>query len=133
MYESRAYGADALLLIVAILSQGQLEELLSLSHNLGLSCLVEVHSQGEVERALASQAKIIGINNRDLTTFKTDINTTRRLLPLIPQGRIVVSESGIRNRSDMEKLKSWGVNAVLVGEALVTAGDVVTKVRELII
>jgi len=133
VYESRAYGADALLLIVAILSQGQLEELLSLSHNLGLSCLVEVHSQGEVERALASQAKIIGINNRDLTTFKTDINTTRRLLPLIPQGRIVVSESGIRNRSDMEKLKSWGVNAVLVGEALVTAGDVVTKVRELII
>jgi len=133
VYESRAYGADALLLIVAILSQGQLEELLSLSHNLGLSCLVEVHSQGEVERALGSQAKIIGINNRDLTTFKTDINITRRLLPLIPQGRIVVSESGIRNRSDVAKLKGWGVNAVLVGEALVTAGDVVTKVRELII
>ena len=133
VYESRAYGADALLLIVAILSQGQLEELLSLSHNLGLSCLVEVHRQGEVERALGSQAKIIGINNRDLTTFTIDINTTRRLLPLIPQGRIVVSESGIRNRSDVAKLKSWGVNAVLVGEALVTAGDVVTKVRELII
>jgi len=133
VYESRAYGADALLLIVAILSQGQLEELLSLSHNLGLSCLVEVHRQGEVERALGSQAKIIGINNRDLTTFTIDINTTRRLLPLIPQGRIVVSESGIRSRSDVEKLKGWGVNAVLVGEALVTAGDVVTKVRELII
>ena len=133
VYESRAYGADALLLIVAILSQEQLEELLSLSHNLGLSCLVEVHNEDEVERALGSQAKIIGINNRDLTTFKTDINTTHRLLPLIPQGRIVVSESGIRSRSDVEKLKRWGVNAVLVGEALVTAGDVVTKVRELII
>jgi len=133
VYESRAYGADALLLIVAILSQGQLEELLSLSHNLGLSCLVEVHRQGEVERALGSQAKIIGINNRDLTTFTIDINTTRRLLPLIPQGKIVVSESGIRSRSDVAKLKGWGVNAVLVGEALVTAGDVVTKVRELII
>ena len=133
VYESRAYGADALLLIVAILSQEQLEELLSLSHNLSLKCLVEVHSQGEVERALHSQAKIIGINNRDLSTFTIDINTTRRLLPLIPQGRIVVSESGIRSRSDIEKLKGWGVNAVLVGEALVTADDVVTKVRELII
>ena len=133
VYESRAYGADALLLIVAILSQEQLEELLSLSHNLGLSCLVEVHSEGEVERALRSQAKIIGINNRDLSTFTIDINTTRRLLPLIPRGRIVVSESGIRSRKDIEKLKGWGVNAVLVGEALVTADDVVTKVRELII
>jgi len=133
VYESRAYGADALLLIVAILSQEQLEELLSLSHNLGLSCLVEVHSEGEVERALRSQAKSIGINNRELSTFTIDINTTRRLLPLIPRGRIVVSESGIRSRKDIEKLKGWGVNAVLVGEALVTADDVVTKVRELII
>ena len=133
VYESRAYGADALLLIVAILSQEQLEELLFLSHNLGLRCLVEVHSQGEVEKALGSQAKIIGINNRDLTTFTTDINTTHRLLPLIPQERIVVSESGISSRNDVAKLKRWGVNAVLVGEALVTAGDIVTKVRELII
>jgi indole-3-glycerol phosphate synthase len=133
VYESRAYGADALLLIVAILSQEQLEELLSLSHSLGLNCLVEVHNEGEVERALHSQSKIIGINNRDLTTFTIDINTTRRLLPLIPQGRIVVTESGISSRGDVEKLKGWGVNAVLVGEALVTAGDAVTKVRELII
>ena len=133
VYESRAYGADALLLIVAALSQEQLEELLSLSHSLGLSCLVEVHNEDEVERALGSQAQIIGINNRDLTTFNIDINTTHRLLPLIPPGKIVVSESGIRNRSDVAKLKGWGVNAVLVGEALVTAGDVVTKVRELII
>jgi len=133
VYESSAYGADALLLVVAILSQEQLEELLSLSHNLGLRCLVEVHSQDEVERALLSQAKIIGINNRDLDTFTVDINTTRRLRPLIPQQRIVVSESGIRSRSDVEKLKGWGVNAVLVGEALVTASDVQTKVRELIL
>jgi len=133
VYESRAYGADALLLIVAILNQKQLEELLSLSHNLGLKCLVETHSQGEVERAVSSQAKIIGINNRDLTTFAIDVNTTRQLLPLIPQGRIVVSESGISSRSDVERLKGWGVNAVLVGEALVTAGDIVTKVRELIV
>ena len=133
VYESSAYGADALLLIVAILSQEQLEELLSLSHSLGLRCLVEVHNEDEVERALFSQVKIIGINNRDLNTFTVDINTTHRLRPLIPQQRIVVSESGIRSRSDVEKLKGWGINAVLVGEALVTASDIQTKMRELIL
>jgi len=133
VYESRAYGADALLLIVAILSQAQLEELLSLSHNLGLSCLVEVHNEDEVERALLSGAEIIGINNRNLNTFKVDINTTHRLRPLIPQNRIVVSESGISNRSDVEKLKRWGVNTVLVGEALVTADDIPAKIKELIL
>jgi len=133
VYESRAYGADALLLIAAVLEQEQLEELLSLSHELGLRCLVETHNQDEVERAISSQAKIIGINNRDLTTFTIDINTTQRLLPLIPQGRIIVSESGITSRSDVEKLKGWGVNAVLVGEALVTTDDITAKIKELII
>jgi indole-3-glycerol phosphate synthase len=133
VYESRAYGADALLLIVAILSQEQLAELLALSHSLGLSSLVEVHNESEVERALGSGAKIIGINNRDLNTFQVDINTTRRLRPLIPQDRIVVSESGINSREDIEKLKAWGVNAVLVGEALVTAGDIPAKMGELIL
>ena len=133
VYESRAYGADALLLIVAILSREQLEELLWLSQNLSLSCLVEVHNQAEVERALLSQAKIIGINNRNLDTFAVDINTTHQLRPLIPQEKIVVSESGIGSRTDIEKLKEWGVNAVLVGEALVTAADVPSKMKELII
>ena len=133
VYESRAYGADALLLIAAILEQEQLEELLSLSHRLGMKCLVETHNQGEVERAVSSQAEIIGINNRDLTSFTIDLDTTRRLLPLIPQGRIVVSESGITSRSDVERLRGWGVNAVLVGEALVTADDITNKMRELII
>jgi len=132
IYESRAYGADALLLIVGILSQGQLEELLSLSHSLGLKCLVEVHSEAEVDRALLSRAKIIGINNRDLTTFNVDINTTRRLRALLPPQQIVVSESGISHRRDIEKLKGWGINAVLIGEALVTAGDIQTKMQELI-
>ena len=133
VYESRAYGADALLLIVAILSQEQLGELLWLSHSLSLNCLVEVHNQAEVERALLSQAKIIGINNRNLNTFAVDINTTQQLRPLIPPERIVVSESGIGSRGDIEKLKQWGVNAVLVGEALVTATDIPRKMRELII
>ena len=133
VYESRAYGADALLLIVAILSQEQLEELLWLSQNLSLSCLVEVHNQAEVERTLLSQAKIIGINNRNLNTFAVDINTTQQLRPLIPRGKIVVSESGIKSGEDVKKLKGWGVNAVLVGEALVTADDIPSKMKELII
>jgi indole-3-glycerol phosphate synthase len=132
VYESRAYGADALLLIVAILSQEQLKELVSLSHSLGLRCLVEVHNEGEVERAVLSEAEIIGINNRDLNTFTVDITTTYRLRPLIPQERIVVSESGIKNKRDIEKLGKWGVDAVLVGEALVTAGDVRAKMKELV-
>ena len=132
IYESRAYGADALLLIVAILSQEQLKELISLSHSLGLKCLVEVHNEGEVKRAVLSEAEIIGINNRDLNTFTVDITTTRRLRPLIPQERIVVSESGIKSKRDIEKLRKWGVGAVLVGEALVTAGDVLAKMKGLI-
>lgn len=133
VYESRAYGADALLLIVAILSQEQLEEHLSLSRSLGLSCLVEVHNEDEVERALLSGAEIIGINNRDLNTFEVDVNITRRLRPLISGEQTVVSESGISSRGDIEKLKEWGVNAVLVGEALVTADDIPSKMRELIL
>jgi len=133
VYESCAYGADALLLIVASLSQEQLEELLSLSHSLGLKCLVEVHGEDDVARALRIRAKIIGINNRDLNNFTVDISTTHRLRPLVPQERIVVSESGIKSRSDVEKLKEWGVNALLVGEALVTTGNIQDKMRELII
>lgn len=132
VYESRAYGADALLLIAAILSQGQLKELVSLSHNLGLRCLVEVHNEAEAERAVLSEAEIIGINHRDLNTFVSDINTTRRLRPLVPKEKIVVSESGIKSRKDMERLMKWRVDAALVGEALVTAGDVRAKMKELI-
>lgn len=132
VYESAAYVADALLLIVAILHEKQLKELHSLSDSLGLKCLVEVHNESEVERALTCGAEIIGINNRDLNTFNVDIETTRRLRPLIPPGKIVVSESGISDRSDVQKLKEWGVNAVLVGETLVTAADIPGKIRELI-
>lgn len=133
VYEAAAFGADALLLIVAILSRGQLEELLALSRSLGLRCLVEVHNEDDVNKALNGGAEIIGINNRDLSTFAVDINTTRRLRPMISEGRIVVSESGIKNRDDMETLKRWGVDAVLVGESLVTAGDVLTRMKELIL
>jgi len=130
VYESSAYGADALLLIVAILSEEQLTELLSLSHSLGMKCLVEVHDEAELEVALCSEARIIGINNRDLSTFSVDIAVTKRLRPLIPADRIVVSESGIRQRADVQRLREWGVDAVLIGEALVTADDVAAKMRE---
>ena len=132
IYESRAYGADSLLLIVAILKAGKLEELLLLAHQLGMSCLVEVHSEDELQIALKSQARIIGINNRDLSTFTVDLTTTERLRPLVPRDRIVVSESGIKDRSDMAKLGQWGVDAVLIGESLMSAPDIATKMKELL-
>jgi len=132
VYESRAYGADSLLLIVAILAPEVLEGLLELSHELGMDCLVEVHNEAELEIALRSKARIIGINNRDLKTFAVDLGTTERLRPLIPPDRIVVSESGIRDRSDMEKLEKWGADAVLIGESLISAPDIATKIKELI-
>jgi len=132
VYESRACGADALLLIVSILEQEQLEELLLLSRKFDLSCLVEVRHESEVEKALRSNAQIIGINNSDLKTFNVDTGTTRRLRALIPKDRVVVSESGISRRRDMENLESWGVNAALVGEALLTAGNIAAKMRELV-
>jgi len=132
IYESRAYGADSLLLIVAILSAKKLAELLELSHKLGMSCLVEVHNETELEIALKSQARIIGINNRDLSTFKTDLTTTERLRPLIPRDRIVVSESGIKGHTDMIKLRQWSVDAVLIGESLMASTDIAAKMKELL-
>jgi len=132
VYESRGSGADALLLIAAILTPGRLKELLDLSHQLGMECLVEVHNENEIKTVLTSNAGIIGINNRDLKTFKVDIRTTERLRPLIPPDRLVVSESGIRNRDDIQKMKRWGVSAVLVGEALVAAPDIGAKMKELL-
>ncbi|MFC1991445.1 indole-3-glycerol phosphate synthase TrpC [Chloroflexota bacterium] len=132
IYESRAAGADCLLLIVAILNAGKLKELLGMSHQLKMSCLVEVHNEAEMEIALGSQAKIIGINNRNLETFEVDLTTTERLRPLVPRDRIVVSESGIKDRNDMEKLAQWGVDAVLIGESLMEATDIAVKMRELL-
>ena len=120
VFEARAYGADCLLLIVAILSPAQLFELLQLSRQLGMMNLVEVHNTVELEIALNSGAAVIGINNRDLNTFKVDLKTTSVLRPLIPADRLVVSESGIKTRKDIQQLQEWGVNAALIGEALMT-------------
>ncbi|MFC1953559.1 indole-3-glycerol phosphate synthase TrpC [Chloroflexota bacterium] len=132
VYESLAAGADCLLLITAILEKDRLEELLSLSHELEMSCLVEVHSEAEMEIALSTQAKIIGINNRNLDTLEVDITTTKRLRPLVPKDKIVVSESGIKDHNDMEKLEQWGVDAVLIGESLMSSPDIAIKMRELL-
>jgi len=132
VFESRAWGADALLLILAILDDSKLKELLSLSQELGMQCLVEVHNEEELRRALATDARIVGINNRDLDSMAVDINVTRRLRPLIPPDRLVVSESGIKGREDIKRLGELGINAVLVGEALVTASDVAARLKELL-
>ncbi len=132
VYESRAYGADSLLLIVAILEPEKLQELLQISHELDMTCLVETHNEKEVEIAVNSGARIIGINNRDLSTFVIDLSTTEKLRPLIPTDRIVVSESGIKKRDDMEKMKQLGVNAVLVGEFFMAAPDIAVRMKELL-
>ncbi|MDP2949308.1 MAG: indole-3-glycerol phosphate synthase TrpC [Chloroflexota bacterium] len=131
LFEARAYGADAVLLIAAILNPGLLTAFIDLARSLGLECLVEVHDEPELERALAAGAQIIGVNNRDLHTFQTDLAVTERLRPLIPDDRLVVAESGIHTRADVERLRRLGVHAVLIGEALVTADDPGARIVEL--
>jgi indole-3-glycerol phosphate synthase len=132
VYETRACAADALLLIAAILTPHDLQELLNLSHNLGMSCLVEAHDEKEVQIAVESGARIIGINNRNLNTFEVDLTTTERLRRLIPPDRIVVSESGIKKHADIERLRMAGVQAVLVGEYFMSAPDIASSMRELL-
>ncbi len=129
--ETRAAGADAMLLIVAILEPAQLKELLDAAQAHWMQCLVEVHDEAELETALDVGAEIIGINNRDLRTFSTDLSVTERIAPLVPRGKQIVSESGIFTRDHIRQMNKVRVNAVLIGEALVTAPDVGEKVREL--
>ncbi len=131
VYEARTAGASAVLLIAACLDGPRLRALREQAEALGLSALVEAHDQPELEAALASGARLVGINNRDLHTFTTSLETTLRLRPLVPAGVIVVAESGIHTRADVDRLASCDIDAVLVGEALVTAADVAAKVREL--
>lgn len=132
VYEARANGADALLLITAVLETDALAGLIGMTRSLGMTALAEVHDEAEVERALKAGAEVIGINNRDLKTFDVDLATTKRLRPLIPQEKTVIAESGIFTRDDMRRLEACGVQAVLIGEALVTAPDPGSKVRELL-
>ncbi|MBI2934220.1 MAG: indole-3-glycerol phosphate synthase TrpC [Chloroflexi bacterium] len=131
VYEARLNGADALLLIVAILTPGTLGELIKLTRELGMAPLVEVHSKADTEIAVRAGARVIGINNRNLADFSVDLDTSLRLRPLIPADITVVSESGIATAEDAARLKAAGVNAILVGEALVKADDPVKKIKEL--
>jgi indole-3-glycerol phosphate synthase len=128
---ARAAGADAVLLIVAILGDEELGSLRSLAIGLGMQPVVEIHNEAELERALAADALVIGINNRDLTRMKTDRATTARLRPLVPADRIVISESGIESRDDIEALRGLRVHAALIGESLLRAEDVEAKLQEL--
>ena len=132
VYESRARGADAVLLIAGILSAQYLADLMDTASRLWLQCLVEVHDEGELRLALSAGAEIIGINNRDLHTFTTDLAVTERLAGQAPPGKIIVSESGIRDRGDVARVARAGADAVLVGETLLTAPDPGAKLRELV-
>jgi indole-3-glycerol phosphate synthase len=132
IYEARASQADAVLLIVRILSDQQLKDYLSLTKALRLAALVETHTADEIDRALAAGSHIVGINNRDLDTFEVSLKTTIELKKLVPGGNVLVSESGIQARDDVRRLEDSGVDAILVGEALVTSKDIQAKIRELL-
>ncbi|TAH48506.1 MAG: indole-3-glycerol phosphate synthase TrpC [Chloroflexota bacterium] len=131
VYESRALQADAILLIVRILDDAQLRAYRELAQAFEMAALVEIHDERELERALKSDAHIIGINNRNLADFTVDLVVTENLAPKIPREKIAVSESGIFTRADVERARNAGAGAVLVGEALMRAADVGEKVREL--
>lgn len=130
--ESRAAGADALLLIVAALKRADLAHLLAASKGLGMAAFVEVHDEADLAEALLSDARLIGINNRDLHVFRTTIETTLALAPHVPADRLLISESGIGCRADVLRLAAAGVRGVLIGEALMRAPDVGSKVHELL-
>jgi indole-3-glycerol phosphate synthase len=131
LYEAAVNGADAVLLIVAALGDRELRELYREARSIDLDCLVEVHDGEELERALESGAEVIGINNRNLDDMSVDIATTYELMPNVPAGKTVVAESGISGRAELEELDRVGVDAVLIGGALMTAPDPEAKVRDL--
>ena len=132
LFEAALAGADAILLIVAALNSQRLPELYDEARGLDLDCLVEVHTESELETALTLDADVVGINNRNLEDFTVDIQTTFELITDVPAGKTVVSESGIADRTTLEQLERVGVDAVLVGEALMRADDPAAKVKELI-
>ena len=123
VYESRAMGADCILLIAACLSSEEMAGLEALAHKLGMAVLVEVHDSAELEKANGLKTPLVGINNRNLRTFETRLDTTLDLMPQVPPGRIVVAESGIASKEDVAQLRSGGVNAFLIGETFMRAAD----------
>lgn len=131
LLQAKAYGADNVLLIVAMLDDALLRDLLAEARGLGLDALVEVHTEAEAGRAVKAGATLYGINNRNLHTFEVDLATTERIRPLLPADAIVVGESGVHTRADVERLQRAGVRAILVGEAFMTAPDVASRMAEL--
>ena len=132
VYEARAAGADCILLIVAALDLARMRELEAAAHELGMAVLVESHDAAELEQALALKTPLIGINNRNLRTFATSLQTTLDLLPQVPAGRMVVTESGIHDRRDVEGLRRQGVHVFLIGEAFMRAPDPGRALQELL-
>ncbi len=132
VYEARAGGADAVLLIAAALNPRQMADLSALARELKMAALVEVHNQAELEAALSCRPALVGINNRDLHTFEVSLDTCLRLRPLIPAGTLAVAESGIHTRQDVDRLAQAGFDAMLVGEQLVTAADPAVAMRDLL-
>src|SRR3989338_1485650 len=131
IFESRYFGADAVLLIADLLTKDKLQELTRIADSLGLDYLVEVHDEKELKKVLSLELPAIGINNRNLHTLEADFKITEKLFPLIPKGKIVVVESGIKSHQDVLFLKVLGVNAVLIGEAFMSAPDIRSKVEEI--
>jgi indole-3-glycerol phosphate synthase len=132
LYEARAAGADAVLLIAAVLEGGEFARLLELTRELGMQALIEVHTADELQRVLAHQPRIIGVNNRNLQTFEVDFKNTARLRQLVPPGILLVAESGIRSKEDIARLREIHIDAVLVGETLVKSPDPQKMARTLV-
>ncbi len=133
IYEARLMGADAILLIAAVLDDEKLKRFGDIAHSLGLDILAETHDESELERVLALDFDIIGINNRNLKTFEVTLETTARLAGMIPEGKVIVSESGIKDNADMKTVRSYGADAVLIGETLMRSGNIgatLTALRE---
>jgi indole-3-glycerol phosphate synthase len=132
VYESRAAGADAILLIASVISPAEMRDLLKLTHELGMNALVEVHSEAEIEAVLPLKPRIIGVNNRNLQTFEVDFANTARLRTLIPADIVTVGESGLKTTGDVQTMKEIGVDAILVGETLVKSSDTFRTTRALV-
>ena len=130
IYEANLCGASAVLLIVAILTDKELKNLIQVAHDLDLDCLIEVHGERELARAVKAGANIIGVNNRDLRSFEVDLKVSERLIPQIPKQSAIVAESGIKSYEEVKHLKDLGVHAVLIGETFLKAPDIAKKIKE---
>ncbi len=130
IYEGSVNGASAVLLIVAMLEDNQLKDLMACAHALGLDCLIEVHDEAEIERALDADAEIIGVNNRNLKSLEVDIANCLRMIPRIPVGKVIVAESGLKSFEEVKRVRDAGAHAVLIGETFMRANDIGAKIKE---